>query len=256
MPTDTDTDTDRSADDHATTEGKGGKGKQAGGPASPGGGGGEYPAAAVYLELDSLKPWPDNPRDLTDSIPVIKRSLKAFGFGRPIIAWGSDGARRIVVGHGTTEAYRQLLREYPDWKPDGVPKRGLVPVRWRNDWSEKEASGYALADNRTAEFSLWDEEKLRKVATELAGESFAPDMGWDQDDLNALLAPPDDGDGKGGGVPNVVIQYNIVFDNEEQQGRWYKFVRWLRDERADDGDTIGSRLDAFISDQLAAAGVE
>ena len=205
------------------------------------GGGEELPPAAVYVDIETLHPWPDNPRDTTDAVPVIMRSLKAFGFGRPLIAWGEEGERRIVVGHTTREAYLRLLKEEPDWTPDGVPRRGLVPVRWRDDWSEPDAAGYALADNRTAEFSLWDDEKLRGVLKGLEEASFEHlgDMGWDAEDLHDLLSPDDDPD-PNPGPPKAIIQYNIVFDNEEQETAWFELVRWLKDNAS--GETIGERL--------------
>lgn len=226
-------------------------------------------AAAVYVEIASLNPWPDNPRDLTDSVPVIARSLRAFGFGRPLIAWGSEGLRRVIVGHGVREAYLKLLAEDPTWIPAGVPARGLVPVRWRDDWTEAEATGYALADNRTAEFSLWDDAKLSSVVRGLDDVRFPglESLGWDAEDLAAILAPPvpepaptpatrTGGNHGGGGAPadppGVNVTYSLVFDDEPQKERWVRFVRWLRGNQQ--GETNAARLDAFLRSHVAELG--
>lgn len=48
------------------------------------------------------------------------------------------------------------------------------------------------------------------------------------------------------GVTNAIVQYSLVFDNVEQQKKWYSFIRWLRDDPAIDGDTTAERLMNFI----------
>lgn len=47
-------------------------------------------------------------------------------------------------------------------------------------------------------------------------------------------------------MPKAVVQYTIVFDDPEQQRRWYDFIRWLRNEPAYDGDTNAEKLISFI----------
>lgn len=47
-------------------------------------------------------------------------------------------------------------------------------------------------------------------------------------------------------APKAVVQYTIVFDDPEQQRRWYSFIRWLRGEAAYDGETNAEKLISFI----------
>lgn len=47
-------------------------------------------------------------------------------------------------------------------------------------------------------------------------------------------------------MPKAVVQYTIVFDDPEQQRRWYDFIRWLRNEPAYDGETNAEKLISFI----------
>jgi len=47
-------------------------------------------------------------------------------------------------------------------------------------------------------------------------------------------------------MPKAVVQYTIVFDDPEQQRRWYDFIRWLRNEAAYDGETNAEKLISFI----------
>jgi len=44
----------------------------------------------------------------------------------------------------------------------------------------------------------------------------------------------------------AVVQYTLVFDNAEQQRRWYEFVRFLRASPTYEGDTTASKLIEFI----------
>lgn len=47
-------------------------------------------------------------------------------------------------------------------------------------------------------------------------------------------------------APKAVVQYTIVFDDPDQQRRWYDFIKWLRNEPAYDGDTTAGKLISFI----------
>lgn len=44
----------------------------------------------------------------------------------------------------------------------------------------------------------------------------------------------------------AVVQYMLVFDDAEQQRRWYDFLRWLRADAGTEGDTTAERLLYFL----------
>jgi hypothetical protein len=46
----------------------------------------------------------------------------------------------------------------------------------------------------------------------------------------------------------AVVQYMLVFDEADQQRRWYDFLRWLRTDSGTKGDTIAERILHFIDD--------
>jgi hypothetical protein len=48
------------------------------------------------------------------------------------------------------------------------------------------------------------------------------------------------------GSSNAVVQYTLVFDDPDQQSKWYSFIRWLRLEPSIDGETTAQRLMNFI----------
>lgn len=49
-----------------------------------------------------------------------------------------------------------------------------------------------------------------------------------------------------GSAPQAVVQYTIVFDNPDQQRRWYDFVRYLRNNSEISGTTTAEKLINFI----------
>ena len=44
----------------------------------------------------------------------------------------------------------------------------------------------------------------------------------------------------------AVVQYTLVFEDSEQQRKWYDFIRWLKADAGYDGDTTAERILNFI----------
>ena len=44
----------------------------------------------------------------------------------------------------------------------------------------------------------------------------------------------------------AVVQYRLVFDDADQQRRWYNFLRWLRSDGGTEGETTAQRLLCFL----------
>lgn len=53
-----------------------------------------------------------------------------------------------------------------------------------------------------------------------------------------------------GSAPQAVVQYTLVFDNPDQQRRWYEFIRWLRNDPAIAGNTTAEKLIDFIDQHI------
>jgi DNA modification methylase len=129
-------------------------------------------AAAVWVPIDELHVWKDNPRN-NDGAPVKKvaESIHRFGFASPIIARRNG---EIIAGHTRYKAAKQL-------------KLDRVPVRYM-DLEPDAAHLLALADNRTAEEAEWDDAMLSAVLGQL--ESQGADLastGFDEKELERLL---------------------------------------------------------------------
>ena len=123
------------------------------------------------------------------SIDAIKASISRFGQQKPIVV---DAAGVTIAGAGQLEAARQL-----GWTHIAAVRSDLVGA---------DRVGYAIADNRTAELSEWDDEALEAILKgmspeEMAFAGFTPEdlvaMGMSQAgtgavDADQVPAPPDE----------------------------------------------------------------
>jgi ParB-like chromosome segregation protein Spo0J len=147
----------------------------------------KYEAAAFFVPLGELHPWVDNPRwsdkkEFETAVRDLRRSIRRFGFGSPILARKANG--EIIVGHTRYEAARRL-------------KMATVPVRFM-DLSEAEAHAMAIADNRLGENGKWDDAKLDTELRKLEAEDvdIEDGMGFDDEELAARMADDADDEDK------------------------------------------------------------
>ncbi len=64
--------------------------------------------AELNIELrpiDTIKPYPANPRQNDNAVDAVARSLREFGFRQPVVV-DADGV--IIVGHTRYKAAQQL----------------------------------------------------------------------------------------------------------------------------------------------------
>jgi DNA modification methylase len=122
-----------------------------------------------------LKPYAKNPRNNDGAVAAVADSITKYGFRQPIVV-DADGV--IVVGHTRWKAAQKL----------GMAE---VPVHVATDLTPEQARAYRIADNRVAELAEWDNDLLRPELMELKDlDVDISALGWDAEDLSALLAPP------------------------------------------------------------------
>ena len=97
-----------------------------------------------YVDINSIKPYENNPRHNEEAIPYVMNSIKEFGFKNPIII---DKNNVIIAGHTRLESAKRL----------GMKE---VPIIHADDLTEEQVKAFRLADNKVAEKSLWDYTKL------------------------------------------------------------------------------------------------
>ncbi|MBD3291593.1 MAG: hypothetical protein GF393_01605 [Armatimonadia bacterium] len=107
--------------------------------------------SALERDVADLAADPRNVRRHDErSVRSVSESLRRFGQQKPIVVLRSG---RVIAGNCTLEAARRL----------GFERLAVVEF---DDEDEQSAVAYAIADNRTAELSDWDEESLREQVRE------------------------------------------------------------------------------------------
>jgi len=132
-------------------------------------------SAAMKLEtmkLDDMTCDAANVRLHSDkNISAIKKSLKRFGQQHPIIV---DAEGVIRAGNGRYAAMREL-----GWKECNVVRTNL---------KDREATAFAIADNRTAELAGWDLDALDLALQDLAKHEIDLEaIGFTEGDIVQLL---------------------------------------------------------------------
>ena len=119
--------------------------------------------------VDELIEYDNNPRLNDEAVDVVAKSIKEFGFKVPVII---DANNVIVAGHTRVKACKRL----------GIKE---VPCIIADDLSDDQLKAFRLADNKTHEFALWDDEKLYKEL-----EAIKMDMlQFGFEDLDSLIEP-------------------------------------------------------------------
>ena len=98
----------------------------------------------IYKPIAELKEYENNPRDNDEAVDSVCASIKEFGFKVPMVI---DARDVIVCGHTRLKAARKI----------GMTE---VPCIVADDLTEDQLRAFRLADNKCAELSGWNQEKL------------------------------------------------------------------------------------------------
>lgn len=132
-----------------------------------------WPATEVKLRpIGDIKPSPRNVRLHSErQIDQIRQSLRDYGWTTPVLV-DEDG--QLIAGHGRLEAAKR----------EGITE---VPVAVASGWTEAQRRAYALADNKIALNSTWDEAALGIELGELSGLGVdLGTLGFDDAEVAAL----------------------------------------------------------------------
>ena len=104
------------------------------------------------VKVADLKEYENNPRKNKKAVAAVAESIKLAGFKNPIII-DKDGV--IIAGHTRKAAAESLGFD-------------TVPCIIADDLTPEQAAAFRLADNKTAELSEWDDDKLAEEIKALA----------------------------------------------------------------------------------------
>ena len=133
-------------------------------------------AAAIFVDIATIKPWPDNPKKITDDeVRELADSMLTFGFGRPLAARSVENPE-LIIGHKSFMAAKLL----------GLP---VVPVRFMPHLSAEQAHALAVLDNQLAMKGKWQTDGLRAALLEARSAQIPLSLlGFSPQKLDRLLA--------------------------------------------------------------------
>lgn len=119
----------------------------------------------VEKNIDSIKPYEQNPRINDNAVDAVAASIKEFGFKVPLVI---DSAGVIVAGHTRHKAAKKL----------GLQK---VPCIVADDLTPEQVKAFRLADNKVGELATWNTEleflelsELDKIGIDMSLFGFDP----------------------------------------------------------------------------------
>ena len=174
----------------------------------------------VSLKLSELHPYENNPRQNDDAVDAVAASIKEFGFKVPIVV---DKNNVIVAGHTRYKAAQKL-------------KLKTVPCVVADDLSEEQVNAFRLADNKTGELALWDEEKLAKELEGIANIDMEQ-FGFTLEDVDLSEGMIDDTYTTAVNVPQYEIQGELpAFDEMYDRGKEEKLIEEIEQSGVSDDE--------------------
>lgn len=148
------------------------------------------------ISIGKLIPYEKNPRINSGGVDAVAESIKAYGFKVPVVI---DRNNVIVCGHTRYAAAKKI----------GMEK---IPCIVADDLTDEQVKAFRIADNKVADFSIWDNKLLLEELT-LVGDDFFTgfDMGSVFDDTldetdNTALETNVDG-----------TVWRVVFESENRE---------------------------------------
>ena len=190
------------------------------------------PLTTERVPLGSLKPFPGNPK--RHDLEALRESIREHGGQYRSVVVAADNV--ILAGHGTIEALAAEGHTEVD-----VNRRPY-------DHKDPRARKIVVADNRLPERGELDTADLTVLLQGLEGDLGG--TGYADGDVAALLASLDPPAQHAPGLGTPIIQYQIVFETEQQQKGWYNLLRRLNQDYPD-LPTVAARIAAHATAFLA-----
>lgn len=104
----------------------------------------------VQVDINSLKPYKNNPRNNDNAVSAVANSIREFGFKVPIVI---DSDHVIVAGHTRLKAAQTL----------GL---STVPCVVADDLTGEQIKVFRLADNKVSELSGREHEIVKGLSND------------------------------------------------------------------------------------------
>lgn len=123
------------------------------------------------LNVNDLKEYENNPRINKKSIEKVADSIRSYGWKVPIVV---DEKMVILAGHTRLAAAKLLnIKE--------------VPVHIAKDLSNEQKTAFRIMDNKSQDYSEWDNKLLGLEFEKLSSSNFELDMtGFNLEEINKI----------------------------------------------------------------------
>lgn len=197
----------------------------------------------LAVDISELREDPKNARSHGErSVSSIADSLRVFGQRKPIIAHVTTHV--VIAGNGTLKAAKSL----------GWTK---IAVVWVEDDRET-ATAYAIADNRTAELSTWDEKYLKEALALVneAGGDILDAVGFSSIEMDKYLTASislgnDLGFGESG---SDLLPMSDTLPEKLPETPSLRFGKWVLYMDKDDATLLEGKLKAHIEQMGSSHG--
>lgn len=124
----------------------------------------------IMIPIGMIVPYDNNPRKNEGAVDAVANSIREYGFKKPILV---DEQHVILAGHTRRLAALKLgLKE--------------VPCVIVTDLDETKKKAFRLADNRTSEFSTWDDALLKAEMRKAVDVDFS-EFGFELGDVGKIV---------------------------------------------------------------------
>jgi hypothetical protein len=223
--------------------------------------------AASYEEFGQVKPIVVRPNDDGTATVIAGnhqlQAAKRLGWTRiAVVQMEADNQRALAfaladnrtneLGHTETQLLDDILAqisgEYQSFLTElGWDEFELASVSEHADRIEAASNaetGY-LAPVIVTDWMDKEENDLSSIGAEMGDNGVARMVANDNVDTSKAITTGITSL-NGGGASKAVVQYTLVFDDSDQQRKWYDFVRFLKSSPVYGGDTTAQRLIEFI----------
>ena len=213
------------------------------------------------MDLDALVLDPQNARTHNKkNQEAVRASISEFGQVEVLVV--QKGSNIVIGGNCRLKEMRRL----------GHKEAWVAEV----DVDDTKAKRLALALNRTGELAGWDDKVLGSLMADLEKADDMLNLGWNDVELDKILADADSGwldeleqiepladmpdnpapkptnfdddsseqELVNPGLGRSTVTATLVFDNDSQQKRFRKFLRWCRKSFPE--ETMAGALDQYI----------
>jgi hypothetical protein len=223
--------------------------------------------AASYAEFGQVKPIVVRPNDDGTAMVIAGNhqllAAKRLGWthiaavvmdvdDKRALAFAMADNRSMELGHTEDDLLNDILSQISD------DYSGLLDGLGWDDFELAAMTETALRSERSSGFDGYVPpviQTIGDIASAIAGA--LPEVIQDEESGESRIVAPSGSDHRSiatqgatsinqAGSDRAVVQYTLVFDNTEQQRKWYSFIRWLKSDVGIDGDTIAERIINFI----------